>query len=131
MRKVALACLAAALGTAGFAGSAAAGEAPDLRGKWRGTTQQVTNEQGYREHENTIEITDQAGRRFVGTVTHGGGTEKFIGVIRSDNKTLYWVDVEDDGQVIGELIRPGVMETCYLDAGTDAVAGCSILTHQR
>jgi hypothetical protein len=122
---------AALVGAVAFCGVAAAGDAPDLTGTWRGYSVQITNQQGYRAQENTITITDQNGRRFRGEVKHAGGTENFIGVIRSNNRKFYWVDVEDEGHVVGEIIRPNVIETCYLDAGEDAVAGCTLLTRQR
>jgi hypothetical protein len=131
MRRFALALAVTVLGAATFSGLAMAGDAPDLRGTWRGYSDQVSAKHGYVERENTINITDQNGRRFRGTVTHAGGTEKFIGIIRSKNKKFYWVDVEDDGIVFGKIIRPDVLETCYLDAGEDAVAGCSTLVRQR
>lgn len=121
---------AIALGGATLYSPAASAGAPDLKGEWRGYTAQITSETDYYSRENVINITDQNGRRFEGSVKHAGGTEEFIGVIRSDNKTFYWVDLADDGRVHGKVIGEDVIETCYLDAGEDAVAGCTILTRR-
>ena len=131
MRKLTLAFAAAVLGAAAFFGFAKAHDVPDLTGAWIGHSVQVSAKHGYVERENTINITDQNGRRFQGTVTHAGGTEKFIGIIGSKYRKFYWVDVEDDGIVFGKILRRDVLETCYLDPGQDAVAGCSTLVRQR
>lgn len=133
MRK--LSAIAPALAIGAIAGAvlstpAAAGGTPNLQGEWRGYTAQITKDTDYRAYENVINITDQNGRRFEGTVKHAGGTENFIGVIRSNNKTFYWVDTSDDGKVFGKVLGADVIETCYLDSGEDAVAGCSILTRR-
>lgn len=131
------ACAACLIAVAGFAGSAAArgggggGGVVDLTGTWKGYSDQITKKDGYVERENTITITDQKGRRFKGTVTHAGGTEEFIGIIRAHHGKFYWVDVDDDGIVFGRVVGPDVIETCYLDPGEDAVAGCSTLVRQR
>ena len=77
---------------------------------------------------NTQKITDQKDRVFKGHVIHKGGTEEFVGVIKSDYKNFYWADSSnDDGKVIGTIIKKNKIETCYLDSGRDAIAGCSIL----
>ena len=73
-------------------------------------------------------ITEQNNRLFKGYVIHKGGKEAFVGVIRSDYINFYWADSgNDDGKVIGTILKKNKIETCYLDSGRDAVVGCSIL----
>ena len=72
-----------------------------------------------------------ADRLFKGFVIHKGGKEAFVGVIKSDSKNFFWADSsDDDGKVIGTILKKNKIETCYLDSGKDAVAGCSILLRQ-
>ncbi|MGB8275241.1 MAG: hypothetical protein WCF16_08255, partial [Alphaproteobacteria bacterium] len=104
---------------------------PDLTGKWHGHHYAVTVSEGYVDRENTITVTEQKGNRFTGTVEHGGVSENFIGIIRNNNRTFYWVDTKDSGIVQGEVIRSGIIETCYLEAGANGVAGCTVLVREQ
>ena len=73
-------------------------------------------------------ITEQKSRVFRGFVIHKNGKEEFVGVIKSNHKDFFWADSsDDDGKVIGTILDKKTIETCYLDSGRDAVAGCSIL----
>lgn len=103
-------------------------EAPVLKGFWEGTSVQINAKTEFKERDIQIGILDQQGNRFWGTTSHGGITEKMVGVIRGDGKTFYWVDVEDDGWVEGRILAPDKLETCYLETGEHAIAACSILT---
>ena len=101
---------------------------PNLVGKWEGVNIKSTLKNGFVKGKNIIEITDQKDRVFKGHVIHKGGTEEFVGVFKSDYKNFYWADSSnDDGKVIGTIIKKNKIETCYLDSGRDAIAGCSIL----
>ena len=101
---------------------------PNLVGNWEGENIKSTLKKGFLKSKNIIEITEQNNRLFKGYVIHKGGKEAFVGVIRSDHKNFYWADSSnDDGKVIGTILRKNKIETCYLDSGRDAVAGCSIL----
>ena len=128
MRKklMTLAILAAA-----FPVSAALAETPNLVGTWKGTSERVNAKGEYSEREKTIEIVDQNGRRFHGVAKDARAAEKFIGVIRSDDTTFYWVDAEDVGQVQGRILDADRIETCYLESGKHAIAACSILSRER
>jgi hypothetical protein len=122
--------LAAAVLCAALPATALA-EAPVLKGFWKGTSVAVTAKNLFKETEIKVGILDQQGNRFWGTTTHGGETEKMVGVIRGDGKTFYWVDVEDSGLVQGTILAPDKLETCYLESGDHAIAACSILTPDK
>ena len=101
---------------------------PNLVGKWEGENIKSTLKKGFVRSNNVVEITEQRNRLFKGYVIHKGGKEAFVGVIRSDYINFYWADSSnDDGKVIGTILQKNKIETCYLDSGRDAVAGCSIL----
>ena len=57
-------------------------EPPVLKGFWEGTSKAVTAKNLFRESEIKVGILDQQGNRFWGTTSHGGETEKMVGVIR-------------------------------------------------
>ena len=79
---------------------------PNLVGKWEGVNIKSTLKNGFVKGKNIIEITDQKDRVFKGHVIHKGGTEEFVGVIKSDYKNFYWADSSnDDGKVIGTIIK--------------------------
>ena len=111
--------------------SAARAETPNLVGTWKGTSERVNAKGEYSERDKVIAIVDQKGRRFHGVARDARGTEKFIGVIRSDDATFYWVDAEDVGQVQGRILDADRIETCYLESGKHAIAACSILSRER
>ena len=101
---------------------------PNLIGKWQGENIKSSLKKGFVKSNNVVEITEQKNRLFKVYVIHKGGKEAFVGVIRSDYKNFYWADSSnDDGKVIGIILKKNKIETCYLDSGRDAVAGCSIL----
>ena len=108
--------------------SADAKKIPNLVGNWEGENIKSTLKKGFLKGKNIIEITEQKNRLFKGYVIHKGGKEAFVGVIRSDYINFYWADSgNDDGKVIGIILKKNKIETCYLDSGRDAVVGCSIL----
>ena len=101
---------------------------PNLIGKWQGENIKSTLKKGFLRSNNVVEITEQKNRLFKGYVIHKGGKEAFVGVIKSDYKNFYWADSSNDnGIVIGTILKKNKIETCYLDSGRDAIAGCSIL----
>ena len=105
---------------------------PSLIGKWEGENIKSTLRKGFVKSNNIVEITEQRNRLFKGYVIHSGVKEAFVGVIRSDYKNFYWADsTNDDGKVIGTILKKNKIETCYLDSGRDAVAGCSILLRKN
>jgi hypothetical protein len=107
--------------------AAAMAQAPDLRGQWAGKSDEVNAKNEFFQRDISIGILDQNGRVFWGTVSHMGVTEKFIGVIRSDNKTFYLVDVDDQGMAEGEILGPDQIESCHFESGHHAIASCTLL----
>ena len=105
---------------------------PNLTGKWQGENIKSSLKKGFVKSNNVVEITEQKNRLFKGYVIHKGGKEAFVGVIKSDYKNFYWADSSnDDGKVIGTILNKNKIETCYLDSGKDAIAGCSILLREN
>ena len=105
---------------------------PNLVGKWQGENIKSSLKKGFVKSNNVVEITEQRNRLFKGYVIHKGGKEAFVGVIKSDYINFYWADSSnDDGKVIGTILQKNKIETCYLDSGRDAVAGCSILLREK
>ena len=105
---------------------------PNLVGTWQGENIKSTLKKGFVRSQNTVEITEQKDRLFKGFVIHKGGKEAFVGVIRQDYKNFFWADSsDDDGKVIGTILKKHKIETCYLDSGRDAVVGCSILLRNK
>ena len=99
---------------------------------WKGENIQSSIKKGYSRNQNTIEIIEQKNRVFKGFVVHKGGKEEFVGVIRANGTDFYWVDSsDDDGKGIGEILKKNKIETCYLDSGRDAIAGCSVLKREK
>ena len=111
--------------------AAAQAKMPDLKGAWVGKSEQINAKTEIKETDIVVNILDQQGNRFWGTTSHGGETEKMIGVIRGDGKSLYWVDVEDSGIVEGHVQAPDKIETCYLESGEHAIAACSVLIRKQ
>ena len=105
---------------------------PNLIGKWEGENIKSTLKKGFVRSNNVVEITEQRNRLFKGYVIHKGGKEAFVGVIKSDYINFYWADSSnDDGKVIGTILQKNKIETCYLDSGRDAIAGCSVLKREK
>jgi hypothetical protein len=122
-------CLLATAFCAALPLSAALAGSPDLKGQWAGKGDEVNAKNEFFQRDLTISILDQNGRLFWGTVSHPatGTTEKFIGVIRSDNKTFYLVDVDDQGMAEGEILGPDQIESCHFESGHHAIASCTLL----
>jgi len=76
--------------------------------------------------EWTVTIESQDGRGFIGTWSSSANSEVLIGVIRSDNKTLYMVDEDSYFDVI--LLDENRMESCARETQQGSmVAACHIL----
>jgi hypothetical protein len=112
---------------------------PDLVGKWSGTGWGVVF--GNLPHHQTpapqprfkqgkmtfaIDITQQQGRALIGTWASPNFSERLIGVVRSDNKNVHFVD--EDSHFNGIVLSDNEMEVCVQEAGeASMVATCYIL----
>ena len=116
---------------------------PDMRGRWKGTSEGIVLGSGMYHREGgkpgeprmvnkelTLDIKGQEGRRFWGEIASKDDTGPFLGVIANDKQTLYLVD-SAGGHVTGRLIGPGRFEMCYARPGKDVmVAACNVHTRQ-
>jgi len=107
-------------------------EIPNLVGTWVGQNLTVSESKGYREWgEKTVHITEQKDRRFRGTFTYADGTKNFFGVIYPDNISFTWVSTPSKGFNHGRILGPDRIGACYVEAWTEATAGCAELVRQK
>jgi hypothetical protein len=117
---------------------------PDLKGKWIGPGQSVTQgktdqwpnseESGpvFREGSWTVIIDRQEGNRFTGSqgLTEGSRRDQILGVIRADQKTILMID--DDGTFYTTLTGPDTMEMCRTEITFNShLVGCRQLARQK
>lgn len=72
----------------------------------------------------------QAGRRFWGTVSSPGGTERVIGSLSVDGKAIHMVD--DDGIIDGTVVNADTLDLCYRHVSKEsAVVACLRLSRSK
>jgi hypothetical protein len=112
---------------------------PDLTGDWSGTGWGVVSgnlphhqtpapEPRFKQGKTTftLKITRQDGSGLIGTWNSPNFSEKLIGVIRSDNKTVHFVD--EDSHFNGIIQSVNEIEVCLQESQEDSmVATCYIL----
>ncbi len=120
---------------------------PNLVGTWVATGQAQTAKSMHSATKE-IRITEQKGRLFrgvmswtVGAKREGGhyvggketasASEKFIGVIAHDNKTIYMAEQDDTGVDYCRLIGPDTLESVYVESGAHAAVGHYVFTRQK
>ena len=99
----------------------------NLIGIWEGINKSYSTEKGYRTWKKKITIFEQNQRIFKGNFKYAGGEKNFLGTIRQNNKTFYWVSPESKGYIHGEIINNNTIEVCYTEAHKGAAVGCAIL----
>ena len=78
----------------------------------------------------TYVIDKQEGTLFSGTEVFGKLSQKIVGVVYDDHKTLYMAD--QTGLLFGELIAPDKMRLIYLENGEHGqVAASGIVTRRK
>jgi len=117
---------------------------PDLKGKWIGPGQSVTDgktdqwpntgETGpvFREGSWTVIIDRQEGNRFTGSqgMTDGNRRDQLLGVIRADQKNILMID--DDGTFLATLTGTDTMEMCRTEITFNShLVGCRQLARQK
>ena len=103
---------------------AAESDIPNLMGKWVGKARGIkygkADPMAHKKESELGKVTSlgfvitidfQDGRAFSGTRATTRNSERLLGVIRSDNKTLYMVD--EDGYLSGHLLSENKMEVIY------------------
>lgn len=115
---------------------------PDLIGDWSGTGWGVVSgnlphhrkpapEPRFKEGKMifTVKITQQQGRGLIGTWNSPNFSERLIGVIRADNKTVHFVD--EDSHFSGIIRSDNEIEVCLQESQEDSmVATCYVLQRQ-
>ena len=76
-------------------------------------------------------IFEQNEKIFKGNFKYADGETNFIGVIRSNNKSFYWVSPESKGYINGEILNKRTIEVCYVEAYKNAAVGCAILKRKK
>ena len=96
------------------------------------SSQKIFNlEKGSRSWKKKITIFEQNERIFKGNFKYADGETNFIGVIRSNNKSFYWVSAESKGYINGEILNKRTIEVCYVEAYKNAAVGCAILKREK
>ena len=103
----------------------------NLVGDWEGENKSYSLEKGSRSWEKKITIFEQNERIFKGNFKYADGETNFIGVIRSNNKSFYWVSAESKGYINGEILNKKTIEVCYVEAYKNAAVGCAILKREK
>ena len=103
----------------------------NLVGVWEGTNKSYSLEKGHRIWYKKITIYEQNQKIFKGVFKYSGGERNFLGVIRFDNKTFYWVSSKGKGYIHGEILNNDTIEACYIEAGKNAAVGCTILRRKK
>ena len=103
----------------------------NLVGDWEGVNKSYSLEKGSRSWKKRITIFEQNERIFKGNFKYADGETNFIGVIRSNNKSFYWVSAESKGYINGEILNKRTIEVCYVEAYKNAAVGCAILKREK
>jgi hypothetical protein len=131
-----------------IAGDAGAQTVIDMKGTWTGTAEAIVD--GPAQHHPapgaagtkpagkfrlseqpfTVVIDGQDGRRFWGTTASATKTERLIGSLSVDGKTIVMVD--DDGMLDGTVVNADRIEVCYRHVNTSsAVVACAPVTRKK
>ena len=103
----------------------------NLVGDWEGVNKSYSLEKGSRSWKKRITIFEQNERIFKGNFKYADGETNFIGVIRSNNKSFYWVSAESKGYINAEILNKRTIEVCYVEAYKNAAVGCAILKREK
>jgi hypothetical protein len=147
MHKSAIA-LVATVAAMTAAGGAGAQSIIDLKGTWTGTAEAVvdgpaqhhpapgaagTNPAGkfrLSEQPFTLVVEGQSGRRFWGTTSSPTRTERILGTLSVDGKTLHMVD--DDGFLDGVVVNADRIDVCYRHVNaSSAVVSCALVSRKK
>ena len=103
----------------------------NLVGDWEGENKSYSLEKGSRSWKKKITIFEQNERIFKGNFKYADGETNFIGVIRSNNKSFYWVSAESKVYINGEILNKKTIDVCYVEAYKNAAIGCAILKREK
>ncbi|MCP4319644.1 MAG: hypothetical protein GY789_27605 [Hyphomicrobiales bacterium] len=120
---------------------------PNLVGTWTGE-KTVYFLKGERHSIDVLKITEQSGAHFRGTrswehvtegepLGHAGdehshvASEPILGMIGFDNRTIYIVEHDDQGQLHAQLVDSDTMEVVYVEPGENAAVFRVEMTRKR
>lgn len=147
MHKSAIA-LVATVAAITAAGGAGAQNIIDLKGTWTGTAEAIVD--GPAQHHPapgaagtkpagkfrlseqpfTLVVEGQAGRRFWGTTSSTSKTERIIGSLSVDGKTIHMAD--DDGLLDGTIVNADTFNVCYRHVNaSSAVVACAVVSRKK
>jgi len=130
------------------AGGAGAQNVIDMKGTWTGTAEAIVD--GPAQHHPapgqpgtkpagkfrlseqlfTHVIEGQSGRRFWGTTSSASKTERIIGSLSVDGKTIHMVD--DDGFLDGTVVNADTFDVCYRHiTASSAVVACTRMLRKK
>ena len=129
-----------------LAAGAARAQVIDLKGTWTGMAEAIL--EGPAAHHGgpqasgagsrfklsqqpfTFVFEGQEGRRFWGSVSSPSGTERAIGSLSVDGKSIHIVD--DDGMVDGTVVNADTLDLCYRHVSKEsAVVSCLQVTRKK
>ena len=116
----------------------------DLKGTWTGTSEAIfvgpathhakpgtaaaSHQLG--QQPFTFVIEGQEGRRFWGKVSSPGATERIIGSLSVDGKSIYLVD--HDGMLDGTVVNADALDVCYRHVNREsALVACLRVTRSK
>lgn len=120
----------------------------DMKGTWTGTVEAIVDGPALHhpapgqggakpagkfrlsEQPFTLVIEGQSGRRFWGTTSSPTGTERLMGSVSIDGKSIYMVD--DDGFHDGTVVNADTLEVCYRHVNaSSAVVACAPVSRKK
>jgi len=140
--------LAATVAVMTVAGDAGAQNIIDMKGTWTGTAEAIVDGSAHHhpapgasgakpagkfrlsEQSFTLVVEGQAGRRFWGTTASATKTERLLGSLAIDGKSIYMID--DDGMMDGTVLDADTLEICYRHVNPgSAVVGCTKFSRKK
>jgi hypothetical protein len=116
-----------------FASAALAADPVSLTGTWKGTTEGVGAEDGWKQGPVSLVVAEQRGRAFKGYATYpsaaGEARSDVFGSLGFDGRTV--VIADEDGSYSGALSDTDTLDLCYIEAGDDASTKCMRVTRQK
>jgi hypothetical protein len=104
-------------------------ETPNLVGSWSGHRERIASTEGYRNGDATLEIAEQVGWTFKGSMTwttpQGDMTDPLVGAFTPDGTLISGADGE--GTYTFKLVDPVTLDYCYAEHGDGFRTTCARL----
>lgn len=103
-----------------------------MEGTWTGEREHVHNQDGTQRGEVSLEVDEQDGLTFTGTVTwsmpDGDASSDVVGAMTPDGALMAGAD--GDGTLSFEMVDADTLDYCYVETGEDHRAVCGRLDKQ-